>query len=249
MKFNDELARVAFDAVLTAQKAETGPELNAIIGAALQHIGYAHFVAVEFFGPAADRQVRILDGINDPAWQAHYIGNGFARLDPGVAVAATTTEPFFHSDLAAQGKLSPAQARVLEESRSFGIEDTFFAPQHHLDGAITAVVLSAKAPVDKSACGRTVAHFLAVHYAQQVRRFVPAERPRSSCGGQVVLSRRQLECLKWVREGKSSSEIADILNVGRKTVDEYVAGSCTRLGVRTRVQAVARAMSMGMLPA
>jgi DNA-binding CsgD family transcriptional regulator len=249
VELNHELARTAFDAVLKAQEAKTGPELNAIIGAALRQIGYAHFVAVEFFGPADERQVRILDGINDPAWQAHYISNGFARLDPGVALAATTTEPFFRSDLKARGQVSPAQARVLEESRSFGIEDTFFAPQHHLDGTIGAVVLTAKDQVDRSPSGRTAAHFLAVHYAQLIRRFVPAERPRSSCGDQVVLSRRQLECLKWVREGKSSSEIADILNVARKTVDEYVAGSCTRLGVRTRVQAVAKALTMGMLPA
>ena len=248
MEFNHELARTAFDAVLKAQQAKTGPELNAIIGAALQRIGYAYFVAVEFFGPANERQVRILDGINDLTWQVHYIENGFARLDPGVAGAATTTEPFFRSDLHTRGHVSPAQARVLDESRSFGIEDSFFAPQHHLDGTVGAVVLTAKAPVDKSACARTAAHFLAGHYGQLARRFLPAERPRSSCGAQVVLSRRQLECLKWVREGKSSSAIADILNVTRRTVDEYVEGSCTRLGVRTRVQAVAKALTMGMLP-
>jgi DNA-binding CsgD family transcriptional regulator len=247
--FDDELARSAFDAVLTAQKAETGPELNAIIGSALQRVGYAHFVAVEFFGPPDERQVRILDGNNDLAWQAHYIESGFARLDPGVAAAATTTEPFFRSDLEARGQVTPAQTRVIEESRSFGIEDTFFAPQHHVDGTLGAVVLTAKAQVDKSACGRTVAHFLAVHYAQLVRRFVPAERPRASRSGQIVLSRRQLECLRWVREGKTSSEIADILNVRPRTVDEYVEGSCVRLGVRTRVQAVAKALIMGMLPA
>jgi DNA-binding CsgD family transcriptional regulator len=249
VELNHELANTAFEAVLKAQRSQTGAELNKVLGEAFRHIGYSHFVAVEFFGPAADRQVRIIDGVNDLAWEAHYISNGFARLDPGAAAAATTTEPFFRSDLQARGQVSPAQNRVIEESRSFGIEDSFFAPQHHLDGTIGAVVLTAREPVDKSDRGRTAAHFLAVHYAQLVRRFMPAERPRSSCGDQIVLSRRQLECLKWVREGKSSSEIADILGVGRKTVDEYVGGSCLRLGVRTRVQAVARAMTLGMLPA
>lgn len=249
MDVNHELANTAFEAALKAQKSQSGSELNAVVGDAFRRLGYSHFVAVEFFGPADERQVRILDGMNDLAWQAHYISSGFARLDPGVAAAAATTDPFFRSDLQARGQVSPAQARVLKESRSFGIEDSFFAPQHHLDGTIGAVVLTAKAKVDKSDRGRMAAHFLAVHYAQLVRHFIPAERPRSSCGDQVVLSRRQLECLRWVREGKSSSEIAGILGVGRKTVDEYVEGSCTRLGVRTRVQAVARAMTLGMLPA
>lgn len=249
MEFNHGLANTAFEAVLKAQKSKTAPELNEIVGDGFRRIGYSHFVAVEFYGPADERQVRILDGMNDLAWQAHYISSGFARLDPGVAVAATTTEPFFRSDLEARGQVSSAQARVLEESRSFGISDSFFAPQHHLDGTIGAVVLTAKEEVDKTDSGRMAAHLLATHYGQLLRRFMPADRPRSSCGDQIVLSRRQLECLRWVREGKTSSEIAAILNVARKTVDEYVEGSCARLGVRTRVQAVARAMTLGMLPA
>lgn len=249
MEFDHDLANVAFEGVLQAQSAESVAELNAAVGEALRRLGYSHFVAVEFFGPAEDRQVRIIDGENDLAWQAHYISQGLARLDPGVAVAARTTEPFFRSDLQARGQVSPAQARVLEESRSFGIEDSFFAPQHHIDGSLGAVVLTAKAQVDKSARGRTAAYLLAIRYGQLVRQFAPAVRPTPSGGDQIVLSRRQLECLKWVREGKSSSEIAEILNVARKTVDEYVAGSCTRLGVRTRVQAVAKAMSRGMLSA
>jgi DNA-binding CsgD family transcriptional regulator len=247
--FNHDLANIAFEGALQAQSAESIAELNEAIGAALRRIGYSHFVAVEFFGCAEERQVRIIAGEHDPAWQAHYISNGLAGLDPGAAAAAASLAPFFRSDLEARGQVSPAQARVLEESRAFGIAETFFAPQHHLDGTLSAVVLTAKAQVDKSACGRTAAHLLAMHYGQLVRRFAPLVRPASSRGGHVVLSRRQLECLKWVREGKSSSEIAAILNVARKTVDEHVAGSCTRLGVRTRVQAVAQAMSRGMLPA
>lgn len=248
MEYDPELANTAFAAVLKAQDAKSVGELNGIIGDALRRIGYSHFVAVEFLGPAKDRQVRIIAGENDLAWQAHYIANGFAELDPGVAAAAASTAPFFRSDLHLNGEISAARARVLEEGRSFGIEESFFAPQHHLDGTLGAVVLTAKEHIDKSACARTAAHLLAIHYGQLIHRLAPARPSRSTCNRQVVLSRRQLECLKWVREGKTSSEIARILNVSRKTVDEYVRGGCVRLQVRTRVQAVATAMCLGMLP-
>jgi DNA-binding CsgD family transcriptional regulator len=61
------------------------------------------------------------------------------------------------------------------------------------------------------------------------------------------LSRRQIECLKWTRHGKSSTDIGDILGISSDTVDEHLAGACARLGVRTRVQAAVEAVLMGLL--
>jgi DNA-binding CsgD family transcriptional regulator len=64
-----------------------------------------------------------------------------------------------------------------------------------------------------------------------------------------MLTNRQLECLAWVRAGKSSSDIGLILDLSRKTVDEHIAAACARLGVRTRTQAVAEAIARGLLEA
>ena len=61
------------------------------------------------------------------------------------------------------------------------------------------------------------------------------------------LTARQLECLQWVREGKSSFDIGAILGVSPRTVDEHLAGACQKLGVRTRVQAVAEVLRRGLI--
>jgi len=63
-----------------------------------------------------------------------------------------------------------------------------------------------------------------------------------------MLTRRQVECLYSVREGKSSTDIATILDLSPRTVDEHIAAACERLGVRTRTQAVAEVMRQGLLP-
>ena len=55
------------------------------------------------------------------------------------------------------------------------------------------------------------------------------------------------ECLSWVARGKSSVDIGRILELSPRTVDEHVRGACRRFGVRTRVQAVARALELGLL--
>ena len=63
----------------------------------------------------------------------------------------------------------------------------------------------------------------------------------------ITLSRRQAECLYWVQEGKSAVDIGLILGLSPRTVEEYLAKACDKLGVRTRVQAVVRAHRLGLL--
>lgn len=61
------------------------------------------------------------------------------------------------------------------------------------------------------------------------------------------LTPRQLECLRWAGEGKSSVDIASILAISPATVDGHIADACARLGVRTRIQAIVEAYRKGWL--
>jgi len=63
----------------------------------------------------------------------------------------------------------------------------------------------------------------------------------------VSLSPRQIECLYWVQEGKSSRDIGIILGVSHRIVERHVFRACLKLGVRTRLQAVIRARSLGLI--
>jgi len=61
------------------------------------------------------------------------------------------------------------------------------------------------------------------------------------------LSPRQIECLRLAAAGKTSSEIAIMLGISSRTVDQYVGEACERLKVRNRIQAVAKALTLGLL--
>lgn len=54
------------------------------------------------------------------------------------------------------------------------------------------------------------------------------------------LSARQCECLELAARGFTSVQIADALGLSSRTVDEHLLLACRVLGVRTRIQAVAR---------
>lgn len=73
---------------------------------------------------------------------------------------------------------------------------------------------------------------------------VPAEERSFAPVGVTV---RQLECLAWVQEGKSASDIGGILGISSRTVEGHILKVCEHLGVRTRIQAVLKARDLDLL--
>jgi len=56
------------------------------------------------------------------------------------------------------------------------------------------------------------------------------------------LSPREREVLWWAAEGKSASEIGEILHITKRTVDEHTHNAARKLGAANRTQAVAIAL-------
>lgn len=66
----------------------------------------------------------------------------------------------------------------------------------------------------------------------------PAPAPRTSPDGEQELSARELEVMKWVRMGKTNSEIACILDLSTFTVKNHMRRIYRKLDVMNRAQAV-----------
>ncbi len=58
------------------------------------------------------------------------------------------------------------------------------------------------------------------------------------------LSDREIEILSWLSHGKSTEDIAEIMQIAERTVNYHVANLKTKLGVETRAHAVAQAMRL-----
>ena len=71
-------------------------------------------------------------------------------------------------------------------------------------------------------------------------RLEPSHTPTSATACVDDLTSRQRECLTLAAEGLTSAAIGDRLGVSPRTVDEHLTSACVVLGVRTRIQAVAR---------
>ena len=64
----------------------------------------------------------------------------------------------------------------------------------------------------------------------------------------IRLTKRELEVLSLVIEGRSSKDVADALYVSKRTVDFHLANIYDKLQVSNRVQAFRRATRLGLIP-
>lgn len=56
------------------------------------------------------------------------------------------------------------------------------------------------------------------------------------------LTDREVECLSWIGEGKTSDEISLIIGISRNTVNNYITSIMNKTGAKTRSEAVAFAV-------
>ncbi len=62
-----------------------------------------------------------------------------------------------------------------------------------------------------------------------------------------ILSDREKECIFWTAAGKTSPEIATILNISPHTVDHHITSASAKLNTVNRAHTVAAAIRLGLL--
>ncbi len=83
-------------------------------------------------------------------------------------------------------------------------------------------------------------HLLSHTFMRQLDRI-------QTSGDRRVLTVRETECLTWAARGKTSEEIARVLQRSAETVEFHLANAMLKLGARNRTHAVAIATQRGLL--
>ena len=230
------LAVRAFDAVAALHRAGSLAELDRLVAPAFSDLGLPYFAAARFFRRDRTPETAVLFGGFHPGWARRYAARNYAASSQIARRMLQNNACYSWGEVLSACAPDPQQLRIWKEARDFGLTDGVFTPLRGADGSYIAVVLAGDGPDLADPLVRTAAEVVSAYYGQAGQRLL-ASTGRSAS----VLTGRQRECLAWVREGKSSPEIADRLGISAQTVDEHIAEACRRLGVRTRVQAVVEA--------
>lgn len=153
-----------------------------------------------------------------------------------------TVLPIYSSDVPfLSPTLQPAGDHLAEDFAAHGFGGTLYFSVH--DRNLTHFFLAFS-----GGARRPERHEIAMlHYSSLelvetgIEQLMPRQGPREK------LSAREIECLRWSAAGKSSDEIAIILNISSHTVVSYLKSAMRKLEAVNRMQAVARACRFRLL--
>lgn len=182
-------------------------------------------------------------------WREVYLAHGDDRRDPLFSYGAELPPSFYtgpefmpdHTYLKAEDKA------VIERAAAFGFisglafvmprqDDTVVAGWNILTGLKREAAL-----VQFSQFGGVLQMAATLAHREMVHR-EDIQRKRSK-----RLSPRQRECLQWLASGLRNEQIAEKMNIRPVTVDLHLREARAQLGAQTREQALAIAISDGMI--
>jgi len=188
--------------------------------------------------------VVVLKGFPDP-WLERYWENGYSTSDPVVAYCGQHIVPIqWHNLILEKSSLS---AQVMNEARDFGLKSGISMPVHSPHGELG--ILSFTLNHQKPSSREVVNH--ALPYVQMLAGYVHEAVHRvlrlNDQEGQQRLTTREVECLRWAADGKTSWEISRLLNLTERTINFHLNNSMIKLDVCNRQHAVAKSVLLGLI--
>jgi DNA-binding CsgD family transcriptional regulator len=177
-------------------------------------------------------------------WEEHYKAQAFFRVDPAIPHCAQAVSPML-TGVVPPPRRAMAAWRLWEDSLSGGFGGGIAIPLR-LPGSQLGGFSLLTGMAGPEFLGWHKDHgrwaTLAAHAIDQ--RIItlaapPVSRPR--------LSPRERECLTWLAIGLRHDRIAEKLGISRPTVELHLVNARRKLNARTREQALARAVALGLL--
>lgn len=172
-----------------------------------------------------------------------YVQNKWNQIDPVLQRTMKAVLPFKWEDIACSPELKRVQRRFLDDCRKLGVHNGFTVPIH-APGRRDIVSLSMRTGDKLEANRLPLVHMMVL---QTWARHVALGECSSSQQNLVKLSERERACLRWIKDGKTYDDIAEILHISRKTVDGHLTSARFKLGATNTLTAVVKAIQLGVL--
>ena len=227
------------DATSAKSLDELTKSLARAAGAAGFSMGSCYHVAT----PGQPVMIRYLFGWNMDAWGVHYLRERLSRYDPAVQAVFTSPSAFSWWDVE-QRTTSKIGLSVFEQARSFGARGGLVVPIHGPLGEVMAVTMVSEHEREVDPQTRMNMQVAATIFANRGLSLSEIEREASPDPG---LSRREIQCVYWVNEGKTDWEIGRILGISEDTVAYHLKKVKAKLKVSRRSQIPISAWMRGVL--
>jgi DNA-binding CsgD family transcriptional regulator len=194
------------------------------------------------FKPTGVIQSRVFLDSNFPSeWLARYLKDDLNLIDPIVEHCKYHYTPIDWSSL--DEVVDKKSRQVLEDAVRVGLVDGISVPIHGRSGRFGVLSLASREQMtaEQRLDIITQAPLFTPYLHEVASSFSFDEEPS------YQLTSRELECLAWACEGKTTWEISQILSISESTVNFHLNNTIKKTRAVNRQQAIAKALLSGTL--
>jgi DNA-binding CsgD family transcriptional regulator len=227
------------DFISVSSNLSSGSELLDLFLKAVEAEGYQNAV----FAKARDRRLSSIPWNRFPkGYLDEYRALEWDKIDPIVQHIHSARRPFRWANLCAQAGITTKQKIFLHQCRELGVHSGITIPLHGPGTEVDLISLSLRDektdPIDRLGMLYAIA-------AQYWLRFNELNEPPTP--KEMHLTAKELECLRWCKEGKTNWEIGEITSTSEKTVEFHLSNAIRKLGACNRITAVVIAIRCGLI--
>jgi DNA-binding CsgD family transcriptional regulator len=230
------------DYVEQTRRAKTAAELGRFYAAVLASEGYENYVLTSLRG----RRIGRVAWAEFPAgFYDAYMQGGWDRIDPILACCSRAVRPFSWTDAVERAVLSEAQIEFMNHCRELKVHSGLIFPFHGPEHQLDIISISRRS---REAANPEISTSLQAISAQTWSRFLELSDRQLFLGPESPpLTARELEVLQRHKDGKSRTEIGEIMSISVKTVDFHMYNAINKLGASNPMSAVVIALQRGLI--
>jgi LuxR family transcriptional regulator, quorum-sensing system regulator BjaR1 len=225
----------AFAFIEELDRLSTTDDVMNAMEQALAPFGFENFI-VAGIDPKRRFDEQVLANRWPSEFFTQYTRENYLLFSPIARWCRRWTTPFEWSEASYAHERDPRALEVMRVAARFRIKRGFVVPIHGLNGYEAAVSMSG-VDLEIPPASKPAIHLMALYAFDHMRRLTGATSKNIPS-----LTQREREVLTWAAQGKSASEIAEILKITKRTVDEHTQITVRKLGAKNRTHAVAIAL-------
>ena len=175
-------------------------------------------------------------------WMSHYIENSFLKTDPVVNQLLKSKLPFYWDHLIANLDKDSKPYNLMKDAEDAGVGDgigiSFRTPYDEITGI--GIARSKRLSKNQSYDDMAKIYFITSYFHETYRSLITPQFD-------VKLNSKQLDILSWAAEGKTDSEIAELMNLNFNTIRYHWNKIFEELSTFNKVHAVSKALRLKII--
>ena len=144
-------------------------------------------------------------------------------------------------DTLGKGRLS------MQLVKSYGYLDGWTSAIYHKSQSTLSVFTFAGKKVEKDRRTASILRCLSPHFAESLRGIHYSSFKKQKTINHLKVTKREVEILKWLEQGKSTWDVSVILNRSERVIKYHVTNLMEKLSAQNRTHAVAIALRRGLI--